>query len=242
MKHTISILFLSLFAICSCKTPQIALDPALRAKPMKAKGTQGLMIGQVVKFGEFHTDKVKRGWFKQYDIPFFVRFKGASEKLSFTQFGPDKTVAVVSCISKLRSRELEILRDFFTIPLKYENYFAGNIIPERGDVPWDFVLHNPDGDFLRELPSAGMARNNDRVIEIKAIRSLQNQPNWASRFAVYGYHFYLDGKPIGAVSTINSGTVWLDRDLDPEIRIVVASLSTALLLRTDVENESDNLL
>jgi len=238
-KPVIGVLLLAALAICSCKTPQVQLDPALRAKPMKAKGTQGLMIGQVVKFGDFHTDKVKRGWLKQYDIPFFIRFKGASEKLSFTQYGPESSQALVSCISKLRSQELEILRDFFSIPLKYKNYFAGNILPASAGTPWDFVLYNPNGDFLRESSTAGLAQNQGRSIEITPIRSLLKQPKWVSKFAVYGYHFYWEGQPIGAVSTINNGTVWLDRDLDPEIRIVVASLATALLLRTDVENDAD---
>lgn len=241
MKKIIGIVVLIGMIAISCKTPQLQLDPALRAKPLKVKGTQGLMIGQVVRFGDFKTSKVKRGWVNQYDIPFFIRFKGASEKLSFTQYGPDNLEAMVSCISKLKSRELEILQDFFTINLTHENYFAGNILPSDGAAPWDFVLHNPNGDFQRDLPSAGIARNHIRFIEIKAIRSLHDQPQWLSKFTVYGYHFYLDGKPIGAVSMMNSGTVWLERDLDPEVKIVVSSLATALLLRTDVENAVNSL-
>lgn len=236
MKNTIGMLILILIVTLSCKTPQVQIDPALRAKPLSVKGTQGLMIGQVVRFGDFYTDKVKRGWVNQYDIPFFVRFKGASEKLSFTQFGPDKVKAEVSCISRFRSKELEVLGDFFAIPLKHENYFAGNILLSDGAATWDFVLHNPDGDFQREVSSAGIARYHNKVIEITAIRSLHNQPSWMSKFTVYGYHFYLDGKPLGAVSIMNRGTVWLEREVSPEIKIVIASLATALLLRTDVEN------
>lgn len=55
------------------------------------------------------------------------------------------------------------------------------------------------------------------------------------KLAVYGHEFRIAGKVVGAVSTINRGKVWIDPQLDPETRTVIAAIATGLLLRTDVE-------
>jgi hypothetical protein len=235
MKPSTIIALLTLTSLIACSTPQIAVDPSLSAEAMPVKGRNGLMIGQVIRYGDYTTDKVRRGWTKGYDVPFIVRFQGAKEKLSFTQFGPDKTTAEVACISKFKSTEIQLVRDFFGIPIDYQNFFAGNIVLREGGANWDFLLHNPNGDFLREEASAGFVQNGTERIEIQAIRGLEGQPDWMKQLTVYGHEFRRDGKVVGAVSTVNKGTVWIDGSLDAETRTVIAAVATGLLLRTDVE-------
>lgn len=235
MKLSIITALLALTSFIACKTAEIPLDPALKAEAMPVKGRNGWQIGQVIAYGDYTTDKVRRGWTKGYDIPFIVRFQSAKEKLSFTQFGPDKTQAEVACISKFKSTEIQLVNDFFGIPLKYENFFAGNIALDRGRSNWDFIIHNPNGDFMREEASAGFAQNGSKRIEIQAIRGLEGQPNWMKELTVYGHEFRLDGKVVGAVSTMNKGKVWIEQSLDAEMKTVIAAIATGLLLRTDVE-------
>ena len=230
---TIIALFL-LTGLFACKTAEIEIHPDLKAPAMSVKGRNGLQIGQVIRYGEYTTDKVHRGWTKGYDIPFILHFKGAKEKMSFTQFGPMGQQAEVSCVSKFKSTELPVLHDFFGIPLEYQNFFAGNI--STGLSNWDFLLYNPNGDLLREEASAGFVQNGVTRIEIQAIRRLAGQPNWMDRLAVYGHEFYLDGKIVAAVSTVNKGKVWIDEQLDGDTRTVIAAVATGLLLRTDVES------
>jgi len=227
---------LALTSLFSCHTAEIPLDPALNADAMAVKGRNGWQIGQVIRYGDYTTDKVRRGWTKGYDIPFIVRFQGAKEKLSFAQFGPENTRAEVSCISKFKSTEIEVVRDFFGIPIEYENYFAGNIAFNDGRDSWDFLIHNPNGDFLRERASAGFARNGTQQIDIQAIRGLEGQPDWMKELTVFGHEFRMNGKVVGAVSTMNKGKVWIDPQLDAETRTVIAAVATGLLLRTDVES------
>lgn len=202
---------------------------------MSVKGRNGLQIGQVIRYGDYTTDKVRRGWTKGFDLPFIVRFQQAKEKISFTQFGPQESSAEVSCISKFKSTELELIRDFFGIPLEYENFFAGNINLKSGE-NWEYIIHNPNGDFMRPMATSGFARHGSQQINIEAIRGLEGQPHWMEDLAVYGHEFHFNGRIVGAVSMVNKGQVWIDPKLDPELRTVIAAISTGLLLRTDVEN------
>ncbi len=233
MKSIILFSLLVLTSLFACKTAELNINPALKAPAMTVKGRNGLQIGQVIRYGEYTTDKVRRGWTKGYDLPFIVRFQSAKEKMSFTQFGPMQHRAEVACISKFKNTELTIVRDFFALPLDYQNYFAGNVSTAVSN--WDFLLHNPNGDLLREKESAGFIQNGTKRIDIQAVRRLAGQPGWMDKLAVYGHEFYLDDKIVGAVSTVNQGKVWIDEQLDVDTRTVIAGVATGLLLRTDVE-------
>lgn len=234
MKHAPLFTALILAGLVACKTPELNLSPDLNDQAaMPVKGRNGFQIGQVISYGDFKTSKVRRGWTNGYDLPFFVRFQAAREKMSYTQYGPEGQAAQVACISKFKSVELPVVRDFFGIPLDYQNYFAGNIA--LSTVHWDFLLYNPNGDFLREKASAGFVQNGATRIEIQAIRGLKGQPEWMKELAVYGHEFVLDGKVVGTVSTINRGKVWINESLDANTRTVIAAVATGILLRTEVE-------
>ena len=233
MKQNIFIVLLTTLGLFACKPAEITLSSDLNAQAMPVKGRNGLQIGQVIRYGEYKTDKVRRGWTGSYDVPFILRFQGAKEKMSFTQFGPDGKLAQVACVSKFQSTELPIVQDFFGIPLEYQNFFAGNI--SIATMNWDFIIHNPNGDFLREKASAGFVQNGSNRIDIQAIRGLKGQPDWMKKLTVFGHEFMINGKVVGAVSTVNRGKVWIDETLDANTRTVIAALATGLLLRTDVE-------
>ena len=233
MKQNIFIALITTLGLFACKPAEITLSPELNAEAMSVKGRNGLQIGQIIRYGEYRTDKVRRGWTGSYDVPFILRFQGAKEKMSFTQFGPDGKLAQVACISKFQSKELPLVQDFFGIPLEYQNFFAGNI--SIATMNWDFIIHNPNGDFLREKASAGFVQNGSNRIDIQAIRGLKGQPDWMKKLTVFGHEFMINGKVVGAVSTVNRGKVWIDETLDANTRTVIAALATGLLLRTDVE-------
>lgn len=234
MKTTSFLAILIFSGFMACKPAEVSLSPDLNAEAMTVKGRNGFQIGQTIKFGAYTTGKVRRGWTQGYDLPFTLRFQKAKEKLSYTQYDPEGRDAQVVCVSKFSNVELPVLGDFFGIPLDYQNFFAGNVA--LGHTNWDFVLHNPNGDFLREKASAGMARSAGKQIDIQAIRALKGQPHWMEQLAVYGHEFLIDGKVVGAVSTVNRGKVWISESLDHETRLVIAAIATGVLLRTDVES------
>jgi len=238
MKYALIPLLLLLVA---CSTPEPMIDPGLSAVPMPVKGRNGFLIGQVIRYGGYATDPVRRGWTKGYDVPFFVRFRGAKEKISFTQMEPNGLRAEVSCISRFKSTELEWVRDYFYLPIDYQNYFVGTVSLYEGRENWDFIVYNPNGDFLREEASAGFIRCGNRQIDIEPIRSLPGQPAWLNQLTVYGHQFRLNGRVVAAVSTMNQGTVWMEDALSDDEKVVLASVATGLLLRRDVEEAAGDM-
>ena len=234
MKPILIFALVALTGLFACHTPEVMIDPSLDAVRMPVKGRNGLQIGQVIRYGEYTTSKVRRGWTKGYDVPFIIRFQKAQEKLSYTQFGPENLAAEVACVSKFKSTEIQLVRDFFGIPIDYRNFFAGNISIDGRN--WDFIIHNPGGDFMHEKASAGFAQCGGRQIDIEAMRGIEGQPDWLKDVTVVGHEFLIEGRVVGAVSTLNKGSVWIDPNQDAETRTVIAAIATGLLLRHDVES------
>lgn len=241
MKIPFSIIVIALISIMGCKPAELAYTSDMNHEAMVVKGRQGKQIGQIIRYGEFTTDKVRRGWTKAYDLPFILRFQGAKEKISFTQFSPGGQEAAVACVSKFNAIELPLIKDYFSVPLNHKNFFAGTIVFNGGTAYWDFILYNPDGDFLRKQVTTGFIRSGSKLISIQPIRGLDGQPQWARSMTVNGHEFWIDDQVVGAVSLVNNGKVWMDPSLKDEQKSVIAAVATGLLLRTDVETHTDDL-
>jgi len=229
-------------SIFSCRTAELAVNNDLKneTETYNVKGRQGFQIGQVVSFGDFKTSKVKRGWTSGYSVPFIVKFQGAKEKLSFTQFGSNASSAEVTLVSRFKETEYQPIKEYFSISLKYKNYFAGSVKLTANQENWDFIVHNVDGASrsLRNNSTIGFVRNNHTQIDISGIRELEGSSSFITQNDVYGYEFQLDGKVIGAVSTINNGKVWFKKDLDDDLKLVLAGISSGLMLRNSVEENA----
>lgn len=237
MKPLINLSVLVLLVLTSCTTPNIIIDKTLTSQtaPMPVKGKQGWQINQIIEFGDYKTNKVKRGWTSTYNIPFVVKFTGAKEKLHYRQYGVNGTEAEVFCISKFTDHYVPVLGEYFGIPLKYEDHFAGTIYDEKRNSPWDFIIYTPDGGTIHNT-TTGYIKNGDTVIEIRGVREMENQ-KYLLKLDVYGYEFFLDGKSIGAVQTVNNGRVWIDSTLRDDIKLVLAGVSTGVLLRHDPKEQ-----
>lgn len=222
----------------ACTTPQMALAPSLEnnSESMDVKGKQGLQFKRSLHFGDYSTSKVKQGWITGYDIPFILHFQGMQEKISFKQYGNEGQVADVFAAGKFKSTELPLVSEHFNILLNEKNYFAGNVVLEQGRQVWEFLLYNPDGKFLRNN-GAGYIKSKTANIDVKGVSHLANGNNLSVQFV--GYEFVHDGEIVGAVETINKGKVWLKNDLDDDLKLVLASLSSCLLLRTNLEQRVD---
>ena len=228
----ITLLFVVLFG---CKTPQMYVAPTLinDSETFSVKGRQGFQIGLSLNFGEYNTGKVKQGWVKGYEIPFFVRFQGMKEKLFFQQYGRGGELAEVYSVGKFNSTELPFIRNYFNIILNEKNYFAGTIILNDGQDVWEFLLYNPDGESLKGV-KAGFIKNHMDSIQVNGVKKLENgKSSFVNKF--WGYEFVYKEQAIGAVEIINNGKVWIKNDLPDDLKLVLASLSSSLLLRTSME-------
>lgn len=239
-----TLLFNAIFAslLISCRTAQVAVDSGLNTNTevFDVKGRQGSQIGQTIYYGAYKTSKVKRGWTFSYRIPFIATFQGAKEKLSFSQFDSQGNSAEIAVVSRFRETEYEPIKDHFSVSLKYKNYFAGGVQLNQGSEFWEFIVHSVDGASrtLSQNPTAGFIRNGSTKIEITGIRELEGSSALLTRNDVYGYEFRRDGNILGAVSTINNGKVWFKKDLSTETKLVLASVSSALMLRNDVAEQA----
>jgi len=226
-------LMITALTLASCRTPSILLDAELAANShmYPVKGRQGLLIKQKLSFDKYRTVEVKRGWLKSYDFPFFVHFSGASEKLGYTLSDSLYTLHA-NCIGKVRKQEFKLYNSYFGITLLQEDAFAGNL-HLVGSGNWDFIIYNASNtNAFNDV--YGFLRSGEKQISIKAIRKMEGKNTVLSQFGVYGYEFIDEGRVIGAVDVMNKGKVFIARDLSADKQMVVAGLSTALLLKTDL--------
>jgi hypothetical protein len=231
-----------LLATFSCRTAEVAVNRDLQSDTEihEVKGRQGLQIGQVISFGDFKTNKIQRGWTFAYSVPFIVKFNGAKEKISFRQFGPNGQAADVALISRFKETELKPLEDFFSVSIKYKNYFAGSVKMVESDASWDFIVHHVDGPgrSFDKNTTIGFLRSDKFQVDITGIRELEGASPALTQNDVYGYEFSINGKTIGAVSTVNNGKIWFKKGLSDELRLVLAGVSSGLMLRNRVEDNS----
>ncbi|WP_272150649.1 hypothetical protein [Tenacibaculum aiptasiae] len=236
MKLNIVVSLFLIGSFFSCSTPNIVVSSSLKNNTSiyEVTGRQGWQFNQIISFGNFKTSKIKRGWNLGYNIPFKIHFKGAKEKLSFIQ-NTTKEKAQVNCIGKFKSTEYNLIEDFFAIELSYKNYFAGSISIDSSKNNWNFILHEPDGNSLKNS-TFGFIKNskNKQQIIIKPVKKIEGQANWI-QIDNHGFEFLYNGTSIAAVSLLNNGRVWIKNDLSNELQTVISSVASALLVRHNLE-------
>lgn len=222
----------------ACKTPNIMISNDLRTNTsvFDVKGRQGWQFNQVITYGNYSTSKIKRGWALGYDIPFVLRFKKAEEKLSFIQTTAEQKQADVLAVGKFKSSEFSLLDGFISYAVKYENVFTGCVVlaDDRTHI-WEFIIHNPEASLPQDA-DCGIAKDTKgNEITIRGIKKIEGQANWI-QLDNYGFEFIQNHKVIGAVSTLNNGRVWFKEDISSDQKLIIASISTSLLVRHSMQD------
>jgi hypothetical protein len=233
-----------LCSLSACHTlKSIEVPEALRADTtvMDVQGLQGWRINQVIRFGDYGSSKIDRGWTQTrshgFESNFAVRFKTAKQKLSFSLHGPQGHEAQVLAVSRFESNELGLLKDYsLTVSTREINTFAGSVIPGQGaGGEWEFLVRDPEGGLRREADAGRMLDKAGRQILIRGVTKVEGAPGLLGR-ENYGFEFVQDGRTIGAVSLLGKGRVWLRQSLDEDTRLVVASVATALMVRQSIKS------
>lgn len=229
-KYLLAPFLLSQLLFMSCKSHQLAVNTELRTngQEIAVKGRQNLRFKQQLTFGEFSTSYIRRGWTSSYDLPFVVRFQGAQEKFSFTQFDGKGNRAEVYAVAKVKSVEMPNLLQHFGFEIPLQNVFAGTIYMPQTKKSYDFVLYNPDSN-LERLPTKGQLNSEETAISIKGVTEMQDRKLWNTDNL--GFEFSIGNQAVGATQTFNKGMVWLRNDLPDETRLLLSALSTALMVR-----------
>lgn len=238
--HTLFVGFM-LAVILPVGAQDIKLPEALKSNSVvyPVKGRQGVVINQVISFGDFTTSKIKKGWTKTSRITSGVKSASkSSQKFSFTQIDPEKEQAEVSCLGQLSQAEIEIVRNLLALSYEFKNCFTGSVEVVADSTTWEFIIIEPDSK-PETGGSSGFIRNgNKELIELFAITALEGKkiPGFLQG-VVQGFEFRLDGQPIGAVSLYNKGNVVFSESASAPLKLVMASLSTALLVRSNLNEQ-----
>ncbi len=231
---------LSLLAILlmACSTPKIMVDDHLRTDTTlyHVKGRQGWWINQHLSFGEFQSGKINRGWIKGYDFPFIIRFAGAKEKLNYTLQGQNDLAAEVFCLGKLREQDLQLFHRYFDVNLKTKDAFTGSVVINESKAFDFFVANLNQNNWFRE--AKGWIKGEQLNISIEPIKTLEGGKKTLDS-QVLGFSFVRDGITLGAVEVLNQGRIWLHNDLSAEEKLLLASVASALLLRSDLATHNE---
>jgi hypothetical protein len=239
-----SVLIALVLLLVGCKTPNILVSTDLKSNTsvFDVKGRQGWQFNQVITYGDYSTSKIKRSWTTKIEIPFVVKFQNANEKLSFTQFTPDKLQADVFAVGKFQNNELPLLKGFMNYSLTYKNIFAGTIIPiDAYGNYWDFMIYNMESRLSDTKICGNVKDTNGNEIIIKGVNKVDGQASWM-QMEYIGFEFFFHDQSIGAVSTLYDGRIWIKDDVSPDIKLVISSLSTAILVKHNLTEPNKSSL
>lgn len=250
MKRTFFVLALVL-ALSACTTPQMLVDQQLTAQsaPMTVSGRQGLLINQRISFGNYESEKVKRGWTRSYSHDVFLaKLEDAKDKYNFTLFDNNRGAYTVNAVNHIKGVDVSIgrflgdntntaLRELASFTIQTQDLFAASLYNNSRQEAWHLVLMNRE-DTRKNGRYVGLLTNEQQQnIEVLPIRKLQDAKSWGTN--IIGYEFRQEGKPLAAVEVINKGRVWIDPNLDPNMQLVLASASATLLLQQELELPSN---
>lgn len=227
-------------SLAGCTVPYMQVDPQLTAatEAMPVSGRQGWLVKQQLRFGEFTSGPVKRGWTFGYNIPFIVRFSGAREKLGFSVQDAAGVKAEFFCLGKLREYDLPLFNKAFEVNLKTTDVFTCGIALD--DESFEFYSENLNQN-PRFSEITGQLKGPGLGFTIQPVGSLEGgQSSWST--TALGYELVQDGKTIAAVETLNEGRVWIDPALPDSQQLLIAGVASALLLRSSLAEHNDDLL
>lgn len=239
--------------LCFCTTVSsqkiMKIDTDLKANniKMKAKRTSMTSLGKYY-FGPYKVISGKSGWghstYKSgmYNDGYTIK---SESKKSFVIVGNEKdTVSADIAISTMISVDDQtsyIFREYFNwhqreVNEASENYIA-TFTSNYNSTVWTLfcVFPAPPPDVLitnyEPIPFQGILSNGDIVIELKQVKQWENGKVGMS--PIKGYEFFQNTQSIGAVQ-IPTGTnwaVWINNDMDSEIKMSIAATAAALMAR-----------
>jgi hypothetical protein len=199
----------------------------------------------------YSTSNVAASWPRTRDFMVVspAQLEKAQQKSSFTQHAPEQLSAEVLTMTTFRHASFHWINGALASDVTSTTTFAGSITPIRsaphapafkslsgilnnGEFAWEFVISHPEGG-ANEPAESGMVQDIlGNQILIRALRQLENQPPSPRNL---GFEYLQNGHPIGALSLFEERKVWLRSDLSPELKLMLSSLSSALLMRQSLQ-------
>ncbi|HUI91030.1 MAG TPA: hypothetical protein VLX68_02175 [Chitinivibrionales bacterium] len=223
----------ALAAVFSCAVfkPGLVGQDALSASAseMSVSGRSGETFKRTIVFGPFHTNtfsigkptishNMPRSFIQSDDI---TRFTSATQGFHFTQFDSSGDSIAVECLDT-RNAKTATFGSLMTYDTSSETY---DIWLTKGSAREIFV-------FTKGKPLA-VTLGKDTVT-----MAYDYKQDAREKRAFWGVLFARPGETVTAVNLMDKGTVWMKKDLDKELKLLIAALSTAMLVKPDLENTS----
>ncbi|SKB30118.1 hypothetical protein [Daejeonella lutea] len=187
---------------------------------------------------------------KMFNVDNLNKRTRSNTKYQYSLYG-DGLESKIFCLEDKKLTESEIktnnkwLGDF-SQTRNYNYTFSAAILPlvQNFDDPWQVLLYNrydakrDTAKRFFDLPyieEEGYAKNGDETITIRTIRT-KNGTTAQGRDVNFpvkmpaGYELRIDDGVIGIIDTYDNN-IWIYNDLDKETKLIVASISSAILLR-----------
>ncbi len=222
---------LLVMALSACKTAQVQLKTNHNT-PMDVypvEGRNDWRWKRKVTFGEYTASNFRGGWVGSYEFPFFLRFRGSKEKISFVQHDQMGGEAKVLAVDRFRTAELPLVKDYFNLPVVYKQNFAGTVYLPARQQHYDFWLNFPDANTPLTR-TEGFILTPQGKVTIEGIQQLEGMS-----FKLpgnLGYNFIYAGEVVASVDAMAKGTVYLKKELDSEMKLVLVAVANGILQRT----------
>jgi hypothetical protein len=229
---TISFALAAMAVVLSCAVlkPGLVGQDALRgsAEEMKVGGRSGWTFKKTVVFGPFHTGVFSIGPVKVKDdrpmrtliVDDITQYTAANQEFHFTQYDSAGDSINVRCIAARKAQTAQ-----------YSNLMSDEISSEQ----YEMHVSKNDGDkvFLTYTKGKPLAVSfgKDTLAMADDYKSDRKE-----KLVFQGLLFARSGEIVAAVSLTNEGSVWIKKDLDNGCKLLIAALSTAMLVKPHLEN------
>ena len=141
----------------------------------------------------------------------------------------------MNTLTNIRANET-VVGDMSTLNLS-DNSYVAFIAPEEDTTVWQMNLFTRSGNEVEgNYHAEGILTNGKSEIQIREVKQWEDGSN-AFFELITGYEFYLDNQSIGAVQasidTFKKKVVWLHKNLDNKMKLVLAAASASLIIHVD---------
>lgn len=222
----------------------MTLDSDLKTNstPMEAKRKGMSSVGKY-EFGPFRIVSGKGGSTVTKSHKKMLSFTTKSESSSKSSFvfvanNSDTINITTSTNNNLSETEVGNLG---ILNKSTDNYLA-TISPSADSTAWKMlVVFNMGEDVKGNFNAQGTLTNGKITIQIREVRQWEDGKTPLMN-AICGYEFYLENSSIGAVQssidTFKKKFVWLNNNLEEQLKSVLAAASAALMVHTDSQLSS----
>jgi hypothetical protein len=215
---------------CAVLKPGLVGQDALRngAVEMKVSGRPGSTFKQSVVYGPFHTDTFNTGSAKvNHDKPKrspqsddISTYTTAIQGFHFTQYDSAGDTIGVQCLDTIKAKSTQY----------------GNLTPDEvSNCHYEMHLSKNDSEKVVLMYTHGKAMAIPFGKDTVKMTD-ENKCDEKEKMLFQGVLFTKSGETIAAVSLMNQGLVWIKKDLNSECKLLIAAVSTAMLVQPSLEN------